>query len=139
MRTPIPYLSVRHVRYEPRYLTKVLGTIGTTSKSYPGIGIPYLTYPTKCTGTWCSYLRHECHIRNTNSYTNIYTQKTLEENTARQLPISTRPFLATVITATAVVCTNGVLKCVMTNLARGLSCSFGLNALRRRFTSTIIL
>ena len=43
--TPIPYLSVRCVRYDRQYLTQVLGTLGTPSKSYPGIGTLYLTYP----------------------------------------------------------------------------------------------
>ena len=37
-RTPIPYLSVRYVRYGPRYLAKVLGTIGTPLNTYPGLG-----------------------------------------------------------------------------------------------------
>ena len=41
----MPYRSVRYVRYGCQYLTQVLGTLGTTSKIYLGISIPYLIYP----------------------------------------------------------------------------------------------
>ena len=41
----LPTVSVRYVRHGRQYLTQALGTLGATLKTYPGIGIPYPTYP----------------------------------------------------------------------------------------------